>query len=70
MPVTIGQGFTRCPSPDPADLIGYPSQALFERRIGQAGEGQAKLFVQADSPGPHDPAGDPGNTLSRPARRD
>ena len=64
------QGFTRCPSPDPADFIGYPPQALFERRMEQAGEGHAKLFVQADSPGPHDPAGDPGNTLSRPARRD
>ena len=48
------RGFTRCPSPDP-DLNNYPSQALFERQIEQAGEGYAKLFVQADSPGPHPP---------------
>lgn len=49
------QGFTRCPPPDPWDRIDYPSQALFERQIEQAGEGHAKLFVQADSHGPHPP---------------
>ena len=51
------QGFTRCPPPDPWDRIDYPSQALFERQIEQAGEGHAKLFLQADSYGPHPPAG-------------
>ena len=49
------QGFDRCPPPDPGDPIDYPSQALFERQIEQAGEGHAKLFVQADSHGPHTP---------------
>jgi GNAT superfamily N-acetyltransferase len=49
------QGFTRCPPPDPWDRIDYPSQALFERQIEQAGEDHAKLFVQADSHGPHPP---------------
>jgi GNAT superfamily N-acetyltransferase len=48
-------GFTRCPPPDPGDRIDYPSQALFERQIEQAGASHAKLFVQADSHSPRIP---------------
>ncbi len=44
------QRFTRCPDPDPAGLVDYPSQVLFEREIEQAGEAHTKLFVEADGP--------------------
>jgi GNAT superfamily N-acetyltransferase len=41
------QRFTRCDGRDPAELINYPAQALFEREIERAGQTHTRLFVEA-----------------------
>ena len=43
--------FTRCAGRDPADLPGYPSQALFERELDQAGSDYAELFTETEGLG-------------------
>jgi GNAT superfamily N-acetyltransferase len=45
-----GQRFTRCQGRDPAELDDYPSQALFEREVGQAGSDYTKLLTEAEAP--------------------
>jgi GNAT superfamily N-acetyltransferase len=45
-----GQRFAPCQGRDPAELDGYPCQALFEREAGQAGSDYPKLFTEAEAP--------------------
>jgi GNAT superfamily N-acetyltransferase len=45
-----GQSFTPCKGRDPSELDDYPSQALFERDVGQAGSDYTKLFTEAEAP--------------------
>jgi hypothetical protein len=45
------QRFTRCRGRDPSELADYPSQALFERVVDQAGSGYTELFTEEGSPG-------------------
>ena len=40
-----GQRFTRREGRDPQELANYPSQALFERKVGQSGSGYTKFFT-------------------------
>jgi GNAT superfamily N-acetyltransferase len=44
----LGQRFTRCPGRDPQVLGSYPSQALFERDVDQAGTAHTKLFFEKE----------------------
>jgi GNAT superfamily N-acetyltransferase len=41
------QHFTRCRGRDPAELIDYPAQVLFERELEQAGKAHIGLVVEA-----------------------
>lgn len=40
------QHFARCPGRDPAELTGYPSQALFEREAGRWGSDYTTIFTE------------------------
>ena len=44
------QRFTPCERRDPRELADYPSQALYERDVDQAGSDYMKLFIEAESP--------------------
>jgi len=46
----IDQRFTRCSGRDPRVLGSYPSQALFERDIDQAGTAHTNLFFEKECP--------------------
>jgi GNAT superfamily N-acetyltransferase len=46
----LDQRFTPCPGRDPQALGNYPSQALFERDIDQAGTAHTKLLAEQDNP--------------------
>jgi GNAT superfamily N-acetyltransferase len=50
-----GQRFRRCPGRAPWELVNYPSQALYEREIDQAGAAHKKLFVEAENPNERQP---------------
>ena len=41
------QRFMRCLGRDPAELIGYPAQVLFERKLEEAGKAHIGLLVEA-----------------------
>jgi GNAT superfamily N-acetyltransferase len=41
-----GLGFIRRPGRDPAELVGYPSQALFEREADIPGSNYTELFAE------------------------
>jgi len=43
-----GQRFIRVAGRDPRELAGYPSQALFERKVDQSGSGYERLFIGGD----------------------
>ena len=45
----VGQRFTRCEGRDPRELDNYPSQALFERAVDQAGSDYTELFTEAEN---------------------
>ena len=45
-----GQRFTRQAGRDPWELGDYPSQALFEREVDQAGSDYTRLFTELDGP--------------------
>lgn len=40
-----GQRFIRCEGRDPRELANYPSQALFEREVGEPGSDYTRLFI-------------------------
>jgi GNAT superfamily N-acetyltransferase len=45
------QSFTRCAGRDPRELSDYPSQALFERAVGQPGSDYRKLLAGEEDTG-------------------
>jgi GNAT superfamily N-acetyltransferase len=45
----LDQRFTRLPDRPPWELDGYPSQALFERAVDQAGSGYTELFAEDEA---------------------
>jgi GNAT superfamily N-acetyltransferase len=44
-----GQRFARCEGRPPRELPDYPSQALFEREVDQAGSDYAELFTETEA---------------------
>lgn len=49
----LGQRFIRCERRDPRELDGYPSQALFERQVDQAGSDYRELFTETGNVAGH-----------------
>jgi hypothetical protein len=58
------QRFIRRRGREPWELANYPSQALFERAVDQAGSGHTELFTQEGRPGGRQPLYRTGRNIS------